>query len=243
MSISSLSGTADVLNGGWICVSAGAGYGYCSRIADWVSANQELTLDDAPPEMLQSQGDGNPTKMTVCSPFGIAMTSAAKLDTKVLQKAEEVLTKNGARTYPDGNYRAYIQPQPYRQLLADTDWVTSVTRDQGSAGLRNNELGVWSKTRFMRGTTGARYATTAHTMNSFSETAGNVFVTLVMGLDSFGTLEIEGRGKPEMNIKIGNPNDNNTENVNNLYGRAGWKLYWKVIPLNANFCCGIFSYA
>ncbi len=233
----------DILNGGWVCVSKGAGYGYCSRITDFVSANQELTLSDAPPEMLQSQGDTNPTQLTVCAPFHRAMTSSDKLDTKVLQKAEEVLFKNGAPTYEDGLYRAYIQPQIYRQLLADTDWVTSVTRDQGSEGLRRNELGTWSRTKFMRGTTGARYAKTAKTFNSFSETAGNIFLTLVCGRDAYGVIALEGRGMPEMNIKIPNPNDGNTENVNNLYGRSGWKLYWKVQPLNANFMCGIFSYA
>jgi len=244
MTISNVSLSADVLNGGWVCVSKGAAYGYSTRITDFVSTNQELTLDALDiPEVMQQTSDNNPTKLTICNPFGVAMTSAAKLDTKVLQKAEEVLFKNGAPTYEDGNYRAYIQPEIYRQLLADTDWVTSVTRDQGSEGLRKNELGVWSRTRFMRGTTGARYATTAQTFNSYSETTGNVFLTLVSGRDSYGVVGLDGRGAPEMNIKIPGPNDGNTENVNNLYGRMGWKLYWIVKPLNANFMCGIFSYA
>jgi len=244
MTISNVAISDDVLNGGWVCVSKGASYGYSTRITDFVSDNQALTLDALDlPEVMQMSTDNNPTQLTICSPFTVAQTSAAKLDTKVLQKAEEVLFKNGAPAYEDGLYRAYIQPQIYRQLLADTDWVTSITRDQGSEGLRRNELGVWSKTKFMRGTTGARFATTAQTFNSYSETAGNVFLTLVCGRDSFGTIALEGRGSPEMNIKIPNPNDGNTENVNNLYGRAGWKLYWIVKPLNANFMCGIFSYA
>lgn len=243
MTFSNLTLSDSILTGGWVCVSKGAGYGYCSRITDFVSDNQELTLSIAPPEMLQSQGDGNPTQLTVCQPFNLTMTSAALITTAVLQKAEEVLFKNGAPTFEDGNFRAYIQPQIYRQLLSDASWKLSIQNDQGSAGLRNNDLGVWSRTRFMRATTGARYAKTAMTLNAFSATAGNVFVTLVMGRDAFGVVALEGRGMPEMNIKIPNPNDNNTANVNNLYGRAGWKMYWKVQPLNANFCVGIFSYA
>lgn len=242
LTISNASLSASVVKGGWAVASKGAAYGYSSRIEAFTSAAQTITLAGAPPEVMESAGDTNPTYLTVCSPFSVAQTSAAKVTTKVLQKAEEVLFKNGAPTFEDGNFHAYIQPEVYRQLLADTDWVTSITRDPGSEGLRNNELGVWSRTKFFRGTTLARYAVTAQTYNSFSATTGRVAVTLVMGRDSFGTIALEGRGMPEMNIKIPNPNDGNTENVNNLYGRSGWKLYWKVKPLNANFCVGIFSY-
>lgn len=239
------------LKGGWLCVSRGAGYGHVSRITAYSSvfaaAGHSLTLSVAAPEAIVSQGNTIATKVTVASPMAATalLTSAHKMTTPLVQKAEEILFKNGAQAYEDGTYAGMIHPVVYRQLLADPMFQRAMqTGPQfGSAGMRMNEIGAWGKVRFYRMTTAARYAVTSATYTSFSETVGNAYVTFICGRDAYGVVQLEGRGEPELNIKIGNPNDGNTENPNNLYGTAGWKLYWKVVPLNGNFNVGIFTYA
>lgn len=240
------------LKGSWLCISKGAGYGHCSRITAYssvfASAGHSVTLSVATPESVQSQGSTkNPTKVTIAGPMmGAALlTSSHKMTTPLIQKAEEILFKNGAEPYEDGYYAGLVHPAVYRQLLADPMFQRAMQNGAdgfGTEGMRMNEIGIWGKVRFYRMTTAARYAVTSATYTSFSETVGNAYLTFICGRNGWGTIQLEGRGEPELSIKIPNPNDNNTENVNNLFGVAGWKLYWKAMPLNANFVVGIFTY-
>ena len=169
------------------------------------------------------------------------MAAGDVLTTEILQKAEEILFKNGAMPFDDGNFVCAIHPVVYRYLLTDSTWVAAMQNSKLS-GLENNDLGVWSRIKFVRMTTPARYASTHATANSFSSTAGNIYVTLVFGRDAYGVVALSGKGEPQLSIKIPSPNDGNTENPNNLYGTMGWKLYWKAKPLNANFMVGIMTY-
>ena len=234
----------DVLVGGWMCVSKGAGYGHSARITAYTSDNRQITFTPALPEAAVVAGGTNPTKITIGTPFSNQdlLATGDILTTEILQKAEEVLFKNGAKPMDDGFFAVYIHPAVYRNLLNDSTWVALMQNLNGSSGLQNAEIGTWSRMKFFRMTTAARYAATAETANSFSSTAGDVYVTLAMGKDSFGVVSLSGHSTPQLNIKIPGPNDGNTENPNNLYGTMGWKLYWKAKPLNANFCVGIMTH-
>lgn len=236
----------DILIGGWCCVSRGSAYGFCSRISDYDSASRELTLSDSAPEAFQSKGYTYPTYCTITSPYLLAepLASGDVMTTEILQKAEEILFKNGATPFDDGNFICAIHPINYRYLLNDTTFVAGMQNSR-LEGLQNNDMGIWSRCRFMRMTTPARYAIPGSeppTKSAFSSTAGRIYTTLVFGKDAYGVVALSGHGEPQLKIAIPNANDNNTENPNSLYGTMGWKLYWKVQALNANFMVGIFTY-
>lgn len=248
--------STSALVGGWVTFTRGYGYGHCSRISASTSASPPvITIQDAAPETPVTATDtsGKPiTHLWIASPFNSTdiMTSSDVITTGCLRKAEEILFKNRAMPFADGYYAAVIRPEVYTTFTGDTAWQTAM-QYQNLGNLENNEIGKWSRIKFFRSTTPANYAVASATLSSFSLApggdnttgTGRLHMTYVFGQDAFGTVKLDGTGFPEMNIKIPGSDDGNTENVNNLYGRMGWKTYWKVKPLNANFCVGIVSYA
>ncbi len=235
------SGDDDVLKGGWMCVSKGKAYGHCSRITASLSSTGSITLDQTLPEAGDASGDYQ-TFITVAAPFSgaYALSASHVMSSQILRKAEEVLFKNGTEAHSDGYYHAAISPEVYRQLLEDDEWNTAMSRNEGSQGLRDNSLGIWSRTKFFRMTIPARYGITSQTINSFSTTAGNMYITLISGKNSFGKLALSGHSTPELIMK--NPGPNDTFNPLNLYSTVGWKIWWKTVPLNANYQVGVMSY-
>lgn len=242
------------LVGGWVTFTKGAGYGHASRISANTSAGSPvITIQDACPQTpctatQTTSPNGPPTHIYVASPFNSTdiMTSSDILTTGALRKTEEILFKNRAMPFADGYYAAVIRPEVYTTLLADSVWQTAM-QYQDKAALQENEIGKWSKIKFFRSTTPANYAVASATLSSFSLApsgdntggTGRLHMTYVFGQNAFGTVQLSGNGFPEMNIETGptksDPND--------LYGRMGWKVYWAVKALNANFCVGIVSYA
>lgn len=238
--LSSSAGGNDLWNGGWVCVTKGKGYGHCSRISDFATTNTVFTIIDALPEAFTSAGD-YASYVTIASPFHAAdaVGSGDLIHTQALQHAEMNLFKNGAKPYEDGYFIGAVTPEVYNSLLADSTWKTSVQYDQGSEGLRRNEIGIWSRTRFFRMTTIPGYLQdTTGAFNTFTE-SGETHVTFIMGRNAFGTLMLSGKNEPQLIIKTPGPQD--TSNPLDLYSTAGWKFWWKTVPLNANWCMGIFS--
>lgn len=237
----------DILNGGWLCISKGKGYGTASRISDYASATGIITVQDTMPDAPMSSSNSTndyQSFATIAVPNGPLaqdrLTVGDVLTTAVLQKTEEILFKNGAKPFPSGGFVGLIHPTVYSQLLQDTKWVAAQSYRSGQTGLETNEIGRWSNITFFRMTTAARYAVANQTNNSFSTTAGNMYMTLVFGQDAFGTLALSGKGKPEIIIEP--PSSGGVANPVHLYGTMAWKLYWAVVPLNANYCVGIMSY-
>lgn len=244
--------STSALVGGWVTFIRGRGYGHASRISASTSAGSPaITIQDAAPEtpITATDTSGNPiTHVYIASPFNSTdiMTSSDIISTGALRKAEEILFKNRAMPFADGYYAVVIRPEVYTTLLGDTIWQTGMQYSNLS-NLENNEIGKWSKMKFFRSTTPANYQVASATLSSFSLApsgdntggTGRLHLTYVFGQDAFGTVKLENSGFPEMNIETGptksDPND--------LYGRMGWKVYWAVKPLNANFCVGIVSYA
>lgn len=247
--------STSALVGGWVTFTRGAGYGHASRISASTSASgiNVITIQDACPQTpctntQTTSPNGPPTHIYVASPFNSTdiMTSSDIITTGCLRKTEEILFKNKARKFADGYYAAVIRPEVYTTLLSDTVWQTAM-QYQDKGALENNEIGKWSQIKFFRSTTPANYNVASATLSSFSLApsgdntggTGRLHMTYVFGQDAFGTVKLSGSGFPEMNIETGptksDPND--------LYGRMGWKVYWAVKALNANFCVGIVSYA
>lgn len=246
-SMMGLSGKAvnDAFNGGWMAVQGGANYGFASRIADYASANRVLTLSTAAGEAYQSAGNSYPSEVTLVSPFRTVLANTDTIHTALISKAVSILRKGGAQPFEDGYYAGIMTTEIEDQLMGTAAWRETAYRasfDRAN-GLVPAEITVWGGVKWHRATYTARFVTTAKTMNAFSQTAGNVFTTLIMGRDAFGIPAIEGMGEPQMSIKIPTPNDNNTSNPRNTFGTIGWTAWWKVKPLNANFCVAIFSYA
>jgi hypothetical protein len=236
----------DILNGGWLCISKGRSYGVASRISDYASATGIITVQDTMPDAPMSSSNSTSDYQsfaTVAIPNAPlaqdGLTVGDVMTTAVLQKAEEILWKNGAKPHPGGYFVGLIHPVIWSQLLQDTKWVTS-QEYRGGGDLETGQIGRWSNIKLYRMTTAARYAVTNQTNNSFSSTAGHMYMTLVFGQDAFGTLALSGRGKPEVIIEP--PSSGGVANPVHLYGTMAWKLYWAVVPLNANFCVGIMSY-
>jgi hypothetical protein len=246
-SMMGLSGKAinDAFNGGWMCVQGGANYGFASRIADYASASRVLTLSTAAGEAYQSAGNTYPSEVTLVSPFRSALANTDTIHTALISKAVSILRKGGAKPFEDGYYAGIFAPEIEDQLMGTAAWRETAYRAafSKSEGLVPAEVMVWGGVKWHRATYTARYVTTAKTMNAYSQTAGNVFMTLILGKDAFGIPAIEGMGEPQLSIKIPTPDDNNTSNPRNTFGTMGWTAWWKVKPLNANFAVAIFSYA
>lgn len=232
--------SSGTLVGAWVCVSKGRGYGYSGRVSAYTLSERILTVTPAMPEAPDSKSQDYPTTFTIATPHAAKdpIASGDVLTTKLIQKAESILFKNGAKKFENGSFAGLIHPDVYTGLLADTTWVSAQTNRGGATGLEKNEVGRWGNTIFYRMTTAARYAATDATKNAFSSTAGAVYVTLMMGRDAFGVVALAGRGKPELVIKSPKESGDALEMV----GTAGWKAYWKCPPLNGNYSVGIFTY-
>lgn len=237
----------------------GAGYGHCSRISASTSGGAgpiqpAITIQDAAPQTPSTATQttspvGPPTHVYIASPFNSTdvMTTSDIITTGCFRKTEEILFKNKARKFADGYYAAVIRPEVYTTLLGDTVWQTAM-QYQNLPALENNEIGKWSQIKFFRSTTPANYILgVSASMASFSLApsgtnvpgTGRLHVTYVFGQDAFGTVKLANSGFPEINMEMGSTKSD----VNDLYGRMGWKVYWAVKALNANFCVGIMSYA
>lgn len=250
--------STSALVGGWVTFTRGAGYGHASRISASTSGGAgpiqpTITIQDAAPQTPSTATQttspvGPPTHIFVSSPFNSSdiMVSSDILTTGALRKTEEILFKNKARKFADGYYAAVIRPEVYTTLLSDSVWQTAM-QYQDKGALENNEIGKWSQIKFFRSTTPSNYAVASATLASFSLApggdnvagTGRLHLTYVFGQDAFGTVKLAGSGFPEINMEMGPTKSD----VNDLYGRMGWKVYWAVKALNANFCVGIVSYA
>lgn len=242
-----LSDNSQSLVGGWACISKGRGYGHCSRISVFQSAENAMTLTDAAPETMESAGDTTPTEFTLMGPFhaSTALSSSNIISTELLNKAAEILRKNGAKKFANGRYACLITPEVHRQLLADKRWRETAIHSPSAAdgGFTNGLVATWADMDFFIHTSRPRYKSTAATVNSMSEGSnGRLMFTLCMGMDAFGVVGLEGMGQPRISFKIPQPDDGNTSNPNNTFGTIGWYRAWVTKPLNANFCVGILSY-
>jgi len=242
-----LSANSESLDGGWACISKGRGYGHCSRIASFESTSNQMVLTNAAPETMMSAGDTTPTEFTLMAPFfaSTALTSAHTISTECLNKAVEILRKNGAKKFANGRYACLITPEVHRQLLSDKRWrETAIHSPQiADGGHKNGMVATWADLDFFIHTSRPKYASTLGTVNSMSEGGtGRYMFTLCMGMDAFGVVGLEGMSAPRLSFKIPQPDDGNTSNPNNTYGTIGWYRAWITKPLNANFCVGLLSY-
>jgi hypothetical protein len=242
-----LSDNTQSLVGGWACISRGRGYGHCSRISAFESAENAMTLTNAAPETMESAGNTTPTEFTLMGPFhaSTALTSSHKITTELLNKGAEVLRKNGAKKFPNGRYACLITPEIHRQLLSDKRWRETAIHSPAAAdgGHKNGLVATWADMDFFIHTSRPKYVGTAATINSMSEGgAGRLMFTLCLGMDAFGVVGLEGMGAPRLSFKIPTPDDGNTSNPNNTYGTIGWYRAWITKSLNANFCVGLLSY-
>lgn len=241
-----LSDNSASLVGGWACISKGRGYGHCSRISVFQSAENAMTLTDAAPETMESAGNTTPTEFTLMGPFfaSTALASTDIISTQLLNKAVEILRKNGAKKFPNGRYACLMTPEVHRQLLSDKRWrETAIHSPQiADGGMKNGLIATWADLDFFLHTSRPKYKSAA-AVNSMSEGGnGRNMFTLCMGMDAFGVVGLEGEGKPVLSFKIPDPDDGNTSNPNNTFGTIGWYRAWITKPLNANYCVGILSY-
>lgn len=236
------------LIGGWVCFALGKGYGHCSRISAYASASRKVTLANASPEAAASASETDPTTITIGSPFELAtkLTAGDKIDTGIINKAGEILFRNRAEPFDDGDYVILMPAEVHTQLLGDVKWRETATRSPASAdgGYQNAEIARWGRFRVFRTTLDAHYAGTAesHLGTGAFSTAGAVNLTFCLGKDSFGVVGLDGVGQPNLILKTPSNNDGNTSNPVNTFGTAAWYRSWIVKPLNANFCVGIMSW-
>lgn len=243
--------------GAWITVTNGLGYAHCARVTAYQSTGTAATISPALPETPQAYSatdlDRN-TRVHICHPFnaGKLVASGDKVTTKVLQKAHELLRHANVPKFEDGRYALIVPTQVHTQLLNDSDWsntAENTTQDATDGGLRSGSVKVWSGFTVYETNMTPRYAAAAG-FQSFSISGGNVFVSLCLGMDAFGTPLLEGADgnvtgdmiEPSISFDIPRANDGNTSNPMKTFGTASWHLFWDVKSLNANNAVALFSY-
>ena len=143
------------------------------------------------------------------------ITATDKLTYAEILKAVRTLKKNGAKPFEDGYYVGFINAAQAYDLQQDPMWQ-DVSKYNGAKAIMEGEIGKIGKVRFIE--------TENLKVKAGAGASGiDVHCALIIGKDSYGTVDLEGKGGVETIIKTPKGNDGNTNDPLNQRSTAGWK--------------------
>ena len=188
---------------------------------DLLGAQAGATLDTVTREILMGGTSVQYAEGQVSS--RAALTANHKLTVKAIRLAARFLKKQNAPKI-DGGYVAIIHPDIAYDLQDDEawkDWNKYTTSDK----MFNGEIGKIANVRFVE-TTEAKIFAKAGASNQ------DVYATLVLGANAYGTTNIEGGGLETIVKQLGS---GGTEDPLNQRGTAGWKATKTAVRLVEQF--------
>lgn len=188
---------------------------------DLLGAQAGATLDTVTREILMGGTSVQYAEGQVSS--RVALTANHKLTVKAIRLAARFLKKQNAPKI-DGGYVAIIHPDIAYDLQDDEawkDWNKYTTSDK----MFNGEIGKIANVRFVE-TTEAKIFAKAGASNQ------DVYATLVLGANAYGTTNIEGGGLETIVKQLGS---GGTEDPLNQRGTAGWKATKTAVRLVEQF--------
>lgn len=148
-----------------------------------------------------------------------AANEAHKLVVKDVKKAAAILKNNCAQKV-NGNYVAIVHPFVAYDLMNDSEWIDVKTYD--NKDLYAGEIGTLYGVRFVE-------SSEATVFQGEGADGGDVFVTLVLGADAYGVIEITGGGLQMIAKQKGS---GGTTDPLDQRSTQGWKATHAAVILN-----------
>lgn len=188
---------------------------------DLLGAQAGATLDTVTREILMGGTSVQYAEGQVTS--RATLTAEHKLTVKAVRLAARFLKKQNAPKI-DGGYVAIIHPDIAYDIQDDPDWK-EWNKYTTSDKMFQGEIGKIANVRFVE-TTEAKIFTKAGASNQ------DVYATLVLGANAYGTTNIEGGGLETIVKQLGS---GGTEDPLNQRGTAGWKATKTAVRLVEQF--------
>lgn len=188
---------------------------------DLLGAQAGATLDTVTREILMGGTSVQYAEGQVTS--RATLTAEHKLTVKAVRLAARFLKKQNAPKI-DGGYVAIIHPDIAYDIQDDPDWK-EWNKYTTSDKMFQGEIGKIANVRFVE-TTEAKIFAKAGASNQ------DVYATLVLGTNAYGTTNIEGGGLETIVKQLGS---GGTEDPLNQRGTAGWKATKTAVRLVEQF--------
>ena len=188
---------------------------------DLLGAQAGATLDTVTREILMGGTSVQYAEGQVTS--RATLTAEHKLTVKAVRLAARFLKKQNAPKI-DGGYVAIIHPDIAYDIQDDPDWK-EWNKYTSSDKMFQGEIGKIANVRFVE-TTEAKIFAKAGASNQ------DVYATLVLGANAYGTTNIEGGGLETIVKQLGS---GGTEDPLNQRGTAGWKATKTAVRLVEQF--------
>lgn len=188
---------------------------------DLLGAQAGATLDTVTREILMGGTSVQYAEGQVTS--RATLTAEHKLTVKAVRLAARFLKKQNAPKI-DGGYVAIIHPDIAYDIQDDPDWK-EWNKYTTSDKMFQGEIGKIANIRFVE-TTEAKIFAKAGASNQ------DVYATLVLGANAYGTTNIEGGGLETIVKQLGS---GGTEDPLNQRGTAGWKATKTAVRLVEQF--------
>lgn len=188
---------------------------------DLLGAQAGATLDTVTREILMGGTSVQYAEGQVTS--RATLTAEHKLTVKAVRLAARFLKKQNAPKI-DGGYVAIIHPDIAYDIQDDPDWK-EWNKYTTSDKMFQGEIGKIANVRFVE-TTEAKIFANAGASNR------DVYATLVLGANAYGTTNIEGGGLETIVKQLGS---GGTEDPLNQRGTAGWKATKTAVRLVEQF--------
>ena len=188
---------------------------------DLLGAQAGATLDTVTREILMGGTSVQYAEGQVTS--RATLTAEHKLTVKAVRLAARFLKKQNAPKI-DGGYVAIIHPDIAYDIQDDPDWK-EWNKYTTSDKMFQGEIGKIANVRFVE-TTEAKIFAKAGASNQ------DVYATLVLGANAYGTTNIEGGGLETIVKQLGSVG---TEDPLNQRGTAGWKATKTAVRLVEQF--------
>ena len=136
-----------------------------------------------------------------------------------IKKAVRTLRRNNALPYDGTHFIGIIGPDAEYDLMSDTMWQ-DVSKYSASKQIFDGEIGALFGVRFVRSGNAKKF--------TGAGAAGiDVFATMIIGKNAYGTVDVAGSSKPETVIKPLGYAD-----PLNRVGAIGWKVLLTAVRLN-----------
>lgn len=188
---------------------------------DLLGAQAGATLDTVTREILMGGTSVQYAEGQVTS--RATLTAEHKLTVKAVRLAARFLKKQNAPKI-DGGYVAIIHPDIAYDIQDDPDWK-EWNKYTTSDKMFQGEIGKIANVRFVE-TTEAKIFAQAGASNQ------DVYATLILGANAYGTTNIEGGGLETIVKQLGS---GGTEDPLNQRGTAGWKATKTAVRLVEQF--------
>lgn len=166
-----------------------------------------------------------------------SITSTNVLDGASIRKAVRILKVNKAQRFENGYFRGIIDVYQSYDLFGNTEWLNSISIYTDPTQLKQGIVGKLHGVEFVETNNGLSFSNAG----AGGTTNITLYSCLVFGKGAYGTVSIEGQEGPRIIVK--NPGPQDTSNPLNVFSTIGWKAFFAVKVLNANWIVRIYSAA